>query len=74
MAQLQHASLLKYINQNQSQQKAEKMGLVSNTTPKLSNIRPDPTKTKRKSCGGLDRSIICNKKRQRNRNIMTLLI
>ena len=34
------------------------MGLVNNTTPRPPNIRPDPRKTKRKSCIGPGKSII----------------
>ena len=34
------------------------MGLVSNTTPKPPNIRPNPRKTKRKSCIGPGKFII----------------
>ena len=33
--------------------------MVSNTTPMPPNIRPDPKKTKRKSCIGPGKSIIC---------------
>ena len=38
-------------------EKAEKIGLVNNTTPKPPNIRPNPRKTKRKSCISPGKSI-----------------
>jgi len=34
------------------------MGLVSNTTPRPPNIRPNPRKTKRKSCIGPGKFIV----------------
>ena len=50
------------------------MGLVNNTTPIPPSIRPDPRKTKRKSCIGPGKSIILLKKEKIEILFMTLLI
>ena len=41
--------------------------LVSNTTPIPPNIRPDPKKTKRKSCIGPGKPIICKEKKRKEK-------